>query len=296
MTAPSGTEILIAGATSALGRATLALCRERGHRVRALARSESRLQSVDADERIARDITNATEIGAAVRGIDTVFSCAGQSVGPDSSNRGPGYHAVDFTGNRNLLEAAKRAGVRRFVYISVFRAADFPEVAYLKAHAAVERLIRDSGLSHALIQPTGFFSVFDALFDMARRNRAVKFGDGGSRTNPIADADLAEICADAIDAAGNAEIPAGGPAIHTRHEILELAFAALGRPAKIRRMPAWTPSLMGTVAQPFAPRLGELMKFVRVIGEHDFVAPAHGNRTLEGYFRSLAGDGPASRR
>jgi hypothetical protein len=73
----------------------------------------------------------------------------------------------------------------------------------------------------------------------------------------------------------------------TRRQVVELAFAACGRPPKISRAPAWVPGLMGRLLRPLAPRLGELASFLGVVSTGDFVAPAYGSRRLADYYREL---------
>lgn len=288
--------ILVAGATGELGRHVVAALKARGCWVRALSRSRERAMQLGADDVAIGDATQAGSLAGACAGVERVFSCLGQSVGTAMSNRGPGYHAVDYVANHNLLGAARQAGVKRFVYVSVLGADAYSGVAYLKAHADVAAELRRSGLSYAVIQPTGFFSAYAAFFDMARQGRGVLFGDGKARTNPIHDADLADVCAGAVLADTDEDIQAGGPDIHSRREVLELAFAALGRPPRIVAAPAWAPGAIGAVARPFAPRIGELMAFLGAVSSADFVAPVRGQRRLADYFRELAADVLASAR
>lgn len=289
--------VLVAGATGELGRHVVAALKGRGCWVRVLSRSRGRAAALGADDVAIGDATKAEGLSGVCAGVERVFSCLGQSVGTDFSNRGPGYHAVDYVANHNLLEAARQAGVRRFVYVSVLGADAHPGIAYLRAHADVAAELRRSGLGYAVIQPTGFFSAYAAFFDMARQGRGVVFGDGSARTNPIHDADLAEVCAGAVLSDTDDEVAAGGPDIHSRREVLELAFAALGRPPRIVSAPAWVPGAMGAVARPFAPRVGELMAFLGAVSGADFVAPVRGARRLADYFRELAAGGaPASAR
>jgi hypothetical protein len=102
-----------------------------------------------------------------------VFSCLGQSVALDLSNRSPGYVAVDYVANHNLIAAATAARVRRFVYVSVLRAEAYPQVPYFRAHADVAAELRRSGLAYAVIQPTGFFSAYSAFLEMAPQGQQV---------------------------------------------------------------------------------------------------------------------------
>jgi uncharacterized protein YbjT (DUF2867 family) len=91
-----------------------------------------------------------------------------------------------------------------------------------------------------------------------------------------------------VSATTSGDIPIGGPEVLTRRQIVELAFAACGRPPRISRAPAWAPGLIGGLIRPFAPRLGELASFLGVVSAGDFVAPAYGARRLGDFYRELA--------
>jgi uncharacterized protein YbjT (DUF2867 family) len=233
------------------------------------------------------DALQPVSLEAVARDVDVVFSCVGQTVSADMSIRRPGYLDVDLPANLNLLAAAKQAKVDRFVYVSVLHAGRYAGIAYMGAHARVAEAVMRSSLGYGIIEPTGFYSAYRAFLDMARNNQAVLFGDGRSKTNPIHDADLAGLCADVICEKEPVTVQAGGPLVHTRREILELAFAALAKPVRIRSMPLAVPKLLAASSHWFAPRISELMSFVHALSANDFVAPPLGERSIGDYFRSL---------
>jgi uncharacterized protein YbjT (DUF2867 family) len=280
--------VLVAGGTGALGRHVVRLLKAHGYWVRVLTRQRERAESLGADEIAVGDATRPETLGEVCSGIDVVLSTMGQSVSAEFNSLRPGYRAVDYAGNHALLESAQKANVGRFVYVSVWGAEEHPNCAYLKAHADVAREVRQSGLRYAIVQPTGFFSAYQAFVDMARSGKGVVFGSGQARTNPIHDADLADVCAAAIASTEDGDIPAGGPDVLTRREVFDLAFAALGKKPRILSAPAWMPGLMGTLMHPFAPRMAELMSFVGLISGIDAVAPVRGARRLADHYRKLA--------
>ncbi|MBY0373151.1 MAG: SDR family oxidoreductase [Bryobacteraceae bacterium] len=286
--------VLVAGAAGLLGRRVLSELGERGYRRRALCRNAARARDIESEEIVSGDLLSPAAAEEAVRDIDMVFSCVGQTVSADLSIRGPGYRAVDIPANLNLLEAAKRAGVRRFVYVSVLRAEEFPDCAYLDAHAQVARAVRESGLSYGILEPTGFFSAFRALLEMAAKDQAVVFGSGAARSNPIADEDLAKVCAEAIASRENLRVEAGGPEILTRREITERAFRAIGKPARVRTVPLTLPRVMAKISRWPAPRVADLMEFLDVLSANDFVAPARGEGKLGDYLAERHHQGATS--
>lgn len=279
--------VLVAGATGALGACVVKELRARGSWVRALARTPERALGVAADEVVIGDALIPETLVPAVRDIDVVFSCVGQTVAPDLKIRRPGYLHVDLPANFNLLSAARAIRVPRFVYVSVFNAARFPGVAYLEAHAQVTALIRESRIDYGIVEPTGFFSQMGALLDLARAGRATLFGSAGTRSNPIHDQDLASICADLVDGVGSVIVPAGGPDILTRRQMYEEAFAALNEPARIRQLPLLTLGAFRWLSRLYAPRISQLLEFVEVLSKHDFVAPALGRLRLRDHLQTL---------
>ncbi|MBS1828279.1 MAG: SDR family oxidoreductase [Acidobacteria bacterium] len=277
--------VLVAGATGALGRHVLHTLNQRGYYTRALCRNDARARSIAAHDIFIADALK-DNLAPALDNIDVVFSCLGQTVAANFSIRAPGYLDVDVPANRNLLDAARNANIRRFVYVSVLHADKHPGVPYMHAHALVAKAIRESGLSYAIIEPTGFFSAFYAFLDMVRKNQAMVFGDGHARTNPIHDADLAEICADALAERNNITIEAGGPTIYSRLDVIELARSIARKNVTIRKAPLWVPFLMGKLAKWHAPRIADLMGFVHLISREDFIAPRRGRRELADFYRN----------
>lgn len=282
--------ILVAGATGALGQHVVRQLHERGYQLRVLSRSAERARPLShlVDEVRVGDATRPDSIGGLCDGVEMVFSCLGQTVAADPSVRGPGYHAVDYVANHNLIGQAAAAGVRRFVYVSVFGADRHPSVAYLRAHADVAAELRRSGLSYGIVQPNGYFSAYRAFLDLARGGRSFVVGDGLARTNPIHDADLADACVEVLERADDVELPIGGPDIFTRRAVFELAHRIVGTASQIRSAPPWIVWGAARLIRPLAPRVGELAEFLAAVSTADFVAPAYGTRRLEDYFRSIA--------
>jgi uncharacterized protein YbjT (DUF2867 family) len=291
--------VLIAGASGALGTETARQLAARGWRVRALARDPARLAPDvrGGAEVVVGDARDAAVVARAVAGVDAVFSCLGAPVLPALGLGWRGFGAVDWPLNRGLVDAARAAGVARFAYVSVFHTPALRRLAYVDAHERVVGHLRASGLPHAVIRPTGFFSALAAYVDLARKGPLPELGGGAARTNPIADADLAAVCADAVAADAPAlELDVGGPEVLSRRAIAELAFAALGRPPRVRRLPVAPLRVAMTLARPFHPRISQFFAFVAAISTQDVIAPAHGARRLADAFEARARVTPSSPR
>ncbi len=277
--------VLVAGASGALGRQVARLFRERGFTVRALTRARA-LEGFD--EVHTGDALRPGALAGAAEGCELVFSSLGASVLPEPRRGWRGFTAVDTPANLALLEEAKRAKVKRFAYVSCFHSEPMRPLAYVRAHEAVAEALKTSGLEATVVRPTGFFSALGALVPMAAKGALPVFGTGGTKSNPIDERDLAQVCVEAA-LAGEAAVEAGGPEVLTRLEMNALAFAAVGKPVKTMRAPLWAAPVASALMYPFNPRIAQFVEFVGGLSRHDLVAPVRGQRRLGDYFRQLAG-------
>lgn len=277
--------VLVAGITGFLGGEVARGLLKRGHAVRGLVRDEKRMPAdLAACGRHVGDALKPETLKGAADGIDTVFSALGASV---SSAMGAGWSsftAVDVPANLALLEEAKRAGAKRFVYVSVFHSAAQQGIAYIRAHEDVVDAIKASGLQYAIVRPTGFFSALSELLPMAAKGQLPSFKGGAAKSNPIHEGDLAQVCVEAIEG-GPEDVPCGGPEVLTRKELNTLACLAVGKPDKAMKAPLWVLKAAAFAASPFHPRMAQLLEFVASLSENDLVAPVKGTRKIGDYFK-----------
>jgi uncharacterized protein YbjT (DUF2867 family) len=107
--------IVVAGATGQSGRLIVAALVEAGYRVRAMARDPAKAATLPAGvDRVTADVHRPDTLPAALRGAGAVVSAIGGRA-PFGRN---GFKAVDWEGNRALVDAAKAAGVGRFILIT----------------------------------------------------------------------------------------------------------------------------------------------------------------------------------
>lgn len=282
--------VLVVGASGVLGTEVVRLLREERWPLRMVWR-EGRARpgsQLAGEEVVAADLTDASSLRGICDQVETVFSCAGASMSLGALRDRTSFAAVDWRGNLRLLDEAKRAGVRRFVYVSVFGGERMRHTRYADAHERFADALRASGLDYGIVRPTGFFSFFGDVLRMASKGRGLVLGSGEARTNPVHEHDVAAVCIAAIRAGGG-ELPVGGPQTLTRRGIVELAFDVVGHRATLRRLP---PSILKAAAVPLAfvnPRLHALMHFGIEVSQVDCVAPVVGRSTLRDYFARLAG-------
>ncbi len=269
-------KLLIAGSTGTVGSRLVQLAV--GRPVKTLSRSAQPGDHVSVDA--------AAGVGGVCEGIETVFSALGASVSLNAKES-RGYREVDTSANLNLITEARRAGVRRFVYVSAHVGPGYAHTAYIRAHEEVVEALRASGLFYTIVRPTGIFTALDDLIGMARRGFGVVIGSGKARANPVHPQDVAQLCFDCLDS-GPLEISIGGPEILTRRQIVETAFEALGRPPRIRSVPAGVMRFGGKVLGLANRRKAELLEFAAAVSTSDSVAPTTARRILLDYFRERA--------
>ena len=276
--------VLIAGATGYLGGFVAREFKDRGHFVRALVRSSRKVGALwdSTDEIVRGEITRPETLEHVCDGIDAVFS----SVGITRQKDGLTFRDVDYQGNKNLLDEALRAGVRKFVYVSAVNGPSLRHLDIVAAHEDFVDELKASGIEYAVLRPTGYFSDMGEIFAMAKKGRVWLIGDGTNRVNPIHGADLARACAGAIEGR-ETEIDVGGPETVTWNEAAELAFEVLGRPARISHVPGWLMWAVVRLVRVFNRHQGELLAFFTTMATTDVVAPAVGVHTLESHFREL---------
>lgn len=137
-----------------------------------------------------------------------------------------------------LLAAAREAGVRRIVHISIVKADEASPFPYFRAKGEVERLIRESGLSYAILRPTLLFGVESILFNniawMLRKFPVFAVpGKGDCRLQPIYVDDLAELAVNAVRKETPMALDAAGPETFTFDELIRLMAKRIGSHARL---------------------------------------------------------------
>jgi uncharacterized protein YbjT (DUF2867 family) len=280
--------VLVAGATGYLGGFVVQELKARGYFVRALARSPERLDPIrdSIDEIVGAEVTRPETLEQVCDGVDVVFS----SIGITKQKDGLTFHDVDYQGNKNLLDVALRAGVEKFVYVSVLHGPDLLHLDIVRAHEEFVDELKASGIDYAVLRPTGYFSDMGEFLEMAKKGRVYLIGRGSNRVNPIHGADLAVSCADALEGEPQ-EIDVGGPERLTYREIAELAFRSLGKPTKITAVPVWLMKLAIAITKIFNKHQGELLAFFTMAMSSDGIAPTVGAHRLADHFESLVAAG-----
>ena len=169
----SKSRILVAGATGYLGQYVVKELKKRNFWVRVLIRIESQKQMFDSvDDFFIGQVTNPESLKGVAKDIDYLLS----SIGITRQKDGMTYMDVDYQGNKNLLEEAKKNNIQKFIYISVLNAHLMKDLKIIQAKELFVDKLKESRLNYAVIRPTGFFSDMLEFLNMAKKGRISLFG------------------------------------------------------------------------------------------------------------------------
>ena len=233
--------ILIAGATGALGSEIARRLRARGERVRGLARPTSSPEKVAGLEQqgveIARgDLKNRASLDAACAGVDVVISTVSTIANPQA---GDSFSATDSAGNIALIDAAKQAGARQFIFVS-FDTSSIPDSPLVTAKNDVEAHLVASGLNYTILHP-GFFMqswLGPHLFADPAAGTARIYGTGTEPVSYVCVSDVAEVAVRCVNnpAARNATFAFSGDQVSQR-EALGIFESAFGKAFAVSEVP-----------------------------------------------------------
>lgn len=274
--------ILLAGATGYLGSYLLKVLIAKKNHVVAIARNPEKLKINYEDylEIKQAEVTKLETIRDICKGIDTVIS----TVGITRQKNGLTYMDVDYQANMNLLEEAKKAGVKHFVYVSAIKGNKYRNLKIFEAKEKFVDALKSSGLNYTIVRPNGFFSDMKDFLQMAKSGRVYLFGSGNQKFNPIHGEDLATFIVDNLEET-NKELTIGGPDVLSLNDISKLALNALNKPIKIIHLPDWIRKLTIWSLRTFTnvKTYGPIEFFLTLMAE-DNVAPAYGKHHLKDFY------------
>jgi NADH dehydrogenase len=236
--------ILVTGGTGFVGPRVVHALRAHGRDVRALVRRPERgaqLAGLGA-ELAGGDVTDPVSLRAALEGCTHVVHLVAIIKG-----RPQDFDRVMTQGTRNLVAAAKEAGVERFVLMSALgtTATTKDVVPYFGAKWAMEQDVRGSGLEYTTFRPSFVFGrgggVLPTFVRQVRYAPVVTvIGSGRQRIQPIWIEDVAEYLARAVDApaAANRTFEVGGPDVVSWDGLYQTIAKVLGKRRRLVHVPA----------------------------------------------------------
>lgn len=228
---------IVTGAFSFTGRHIAQGLLDRGRSVRTLVRRPAPAGHPLGDKVEARPLVFDDSLTESLRGADTLYNTYWVRF-----ERGSTTFERALANTEVLFRAARAAGVRRVVHISVANSDASSPFAYLRGKAATEEALRESGLSHAIVRPTLVFGPGDVLVNniaWALRHAPVFLiaGDGRDEVQPVSVFDVARICVEAGARTDDVAHDAAGPERFAFEEFVRVIARATGGRALIRHAP-----------------------------------------------------------
>lgn len=246
-------KVLITGGSGVIGEGVIAELLERGHAVRLLSRhAKEDAKQWKGVEPFEGDVADTESIATAAEGCDAVLHIAGiASEDPPETT----FAKVNVGGTRNVLAEARRANVRRFVFVSSL-GADKGESAYHQSKRDAEQLVRQSDLDWTVVRPGNVYGpgdeVISLILKMVRALPAIPvIDDGGQEFQPIWFEDLAKVLASAVERHDLRDRiwEAAGPDVTSLNDLLR-RFAEITGRAPVR-VPI--PAALAQLVARFAP-------------------------------------------
>ena len=283
-------KVVLAGAFGNLGAEILKCLCAQGHEVVAADLKETTVEGTEGKYTFAPiDATNPETLKGLCEGAEVVITTMGLT---GASTRFTSYD-IDYKGNMNLYEECKRAGVKKFNYVSVI-SCDEPgaeKVPMLHAKYLVEEELKKGEMDWIIYRPTGYFydiaKVFKPYVDKGEMQ--LLKGYGGVKANVVDCPALAAfIVAHMNDE--NVSYNVGGKETYTYEEMAAMCFEAAGKPLAIKWAPIWLFGILANLPKIKKAGKHDIILFSKWTLSHDLVGDTiTGEESFGEYIKSYFG-------
>lgn len=237
-------KVLITGITGFVGSHLAARLVAQGHRVRGIVRTPGErvhLAPQVRAELVAGDVTQRDSLTSAMRGIDAVIHLVAIAY----ERGGAKYEAINAQGTRNVVDAAKAAGIKRLLHLSALAADPRSPYGYLCSKGQGEDAVRASGLDWTIFRPSVLVGQEDEFANALARWLVITplafplVGDGQARFQPLWVEDLVTIMGMALSdpATIGKAYDLGGPEQMTYEAMVRQILVALHRSRVLLKVP-----------------------------------------------------------
>jgi uncharacterized protein YbjT (DUF2867 family) len=281
-------KVLVVGATGQLGSTVVGKLVARGADVRAMVRREAAAEKFAAMgvEAVLGDLRDAASLASACHGIQVVVTTANAAV---PSRKSDTFEAVERDGYRNLIEAAREANVRRFVYTSVHETKHEHLTPFFRYKRETEQRLASSGMDHVIFRADIFMDVAFCMMgsdipvrgaesatvtrpfgfaanhfqkvrnSIERDHVAMIAGNGDTRHAFICVDDVASFLASAVFAGPAGAFVIGGPEALTFLDVVRIYERILNVKLRVKKTPAPVFRVLSAVLGLFSPAAANLM-------------------------------------
>jgi len=285
-------KVILFGSTGNLGKEIAKELIIQGYDLTIVVRNDIKAKSMAGItiKYLIADVCNNSTLSKIMDTQDIVISALGKSVSPNDKSQ-PTFREVDYIGNANILNESRKAGVKKFIYVSAFHSENYLHLEYFKVHHDFAELLKKSGIDYSIIKPPAIFSAFVDMIEMAKKGQLVNIGKGDKKTNPIYEGDLAKIIVNSINQT-NSTIEAGGKTIYTRKQLNEIVQYETDKNKTIRNVPLWLFKMTLPLIKIFSRNTYDKFVFFIEVMQKDTIAPQIGELTFEKYVKFKVDEQP----
>ena len=255
-------QLLIVGATGVLGKATAKLFLKNNHPVKAAVRTAakaSELQNAGATIVVA-DLVDPHSLANIFNDVEVVLASAHSMMGKGKN----ASQAVDSNGHKALIDAAVKAGVKQFIYLSAYGASADHPIDFFRTKYEIEQYLINSRLNYTILRPAAFMEwhIHNLLGKgLVEKGKSMVFGKGNNPTNFIAADDVAQFIFHIYrkEEFYNQVIDLSGPDNLTKNEVASLYLKYLNN-GSIKHVPRGVLKTFSYLLKPFHPGLARIMR------------------------------------
>ena len=243
--------ILIVGATGTLGRQVARRALDEGYKVRCLVRSPKKAAFLKewGAELAPGNLCQPQSLQSALEGVDAVIDAATAKPTDNLSMK-----QVDWDGKVALIQAAKAAGVERYIFFSILDAEKYSNVPLMEIKRCTELFLSEAGMNYTILRLSGFMQGLIGQYGIPILENQAIWVTGES--SPIAYMDTQDIAkfavrALSVPATEKQTFPVVGSRAWSAEEIISLCERLTGKQAKITRMPLNLLRIMRSVSRFF---------------------------------------------
>ena len=283
-------KVVLAGAFGNLGAEILKCLCAAGHEVIAADLKERPIEGCEGKYTFkAINATKPETLAGLCDGAEVVIT----TMGLTGASTAVTSYDIDYQGNMNLYAECKKAGIKKFNYISVI-SCDEPgaeKVPMLHAKYLVEQEIKKEPMDWIIYRPTGYFydiaKVFKPYIDKGEMQ--LLKGYGGVKANVVDCPDFAQFIVDHMMDT-NVTYNVGGKETYTYEEMAQMCFDAAGKPMKIKWAPIWLFGILANLPKIKKAGKHDIILFSKWTLSHDLVCDTCiGDKSFAEYLKAYFG-------
>lgn len=284
-------KVVLAGAFGNLGAEILKKLTAEGHEVVAAGRKEKHVEGTEGKYSFFQiDATDPATMEGLCDGADVVITTLGLTTASKDLN----CYDVDYAGNMNLYNEAKKAGVKKFNYISVI-ACDAPEakkIPMMNAKYLVEQELQKGDMDYVIYRPTGYFYDIVKVFRpyVEKGEMQLLKGYGGVKANVVDCPDFAQFIVEHMNDT-NKLYEVGGKETYTYDEMAKMCFDAAKKETVIKYVPKWLFGVLANLPKIKKEGKHDIILFSQFTLSHDLIGRDEtGDASFSEYIRKCFGD------